>query len=85
MPKKSRKRRAKRRMRMTPKPLAVKEASQHPQPLPLPPKQAPVAKSSVMMAEQAAHHRYVLSDLRRSLTISAVLFVLLIVLYFLLR
>jgi len=72
-------------MRMTPKPLAVKEVNQHLQPLPLPPKQAPVAKSPVMMAEHAARHRYVLSELRRSLTIAAVLFVLLIVLYFLLR
>jgi hypothetical protein len=85
MPKKSRKRRTKRRMRMTPKPLAVKEVNQRPQVLPPSPKQASVAKSPATMAEYAARHRYVRLELRRSLTIAAVLFVLLIVLYFLLR
>jgi len=57
MPKKSRKRRAKRRMWMNPQPLAVKEVNQRPQVLPLSPKQAPVAKFSVTMAEYAARHR----------------------------
>jgi len=85
MPKKSRKRRTKRRMRMTPKPLAVKEASQSPQVLPPSPKQASVIRSPVTTLEQATLHRNVLSDVRRSLTIATVLFVLLIVLYFFLR
>jgi hypothetical protein len=72
-------------MQMTPKPLAVKEVNQHLQPLPLSPKQASVAKSPVTMAEYAARHRYVRLELRRSLTIAAVLLLLLVALYFLLR
>jgi len=85
MSKKSRKSRVKHKTRSGRKPLAVKEVGQHPQPLPLSSKQALVAKSPVTTAEQPVRYPYVLSELRRSLTIAAVLFVLLIVLYFLLR
>ena len=85
MPKKSRKHRAKRRMRMTPKPVAVKEVNQHLQPLPLPPKQAPLARPPITVAERPEQYQYVLSDLRRAGIIAAVIFVLLIALSFFLR
>ena len=85
MTKKSRKRRTKRRMRMTPKPLAVKEVNQRPQVLPLSPKQAPVARPPITVAERPERYQYVLSDLRRAAIIATVLFILLIALSFFLR
>jgi len=86
MSKKSRRSRARHKTRSSPKRLAVKEVSQRPQSLPLSSKPPPVAKSTVTMAaELADRYKYVLSDLRRSVVTAAVLFVLLIVLYFFLR
>ena len=85
MPKKFRKSRVKHRTRSSRKPLTVKEASHSPQVLSISPKQAPEAESPATTVEQTARYRYVRSEIRRSLTIAAVLFVLLIVLYFLLR
>jgi hypothetical protein len=84
MTKKSRRSRVKHKRRGSRKPLAVKEAGQSPQVLPLSPKQASVAKSTATL-EQATLYRNVLSEIKRSLTIAAVLLVLLIVLYFFLR
>jgi hypothetical protein len=85
MSKKSRRSRLKHKKRSSRKPLAVKEAGQSRQVLPLSPKQASVTRSPVTTLEQATLHRNVLSEIKRSLTIAVVLFVLLIVLYFLLR
>jgi hypothetical protein len=85
MTKKSRRSRLKYKKRSSPKPLAVKEAGQSPQVLPPSPKQAPVAKSTATAVEQATLHLNLLPEIKRSLTIGAVLLVLLIVLYFLLR
>jgi len=83
MTKRLRRRRAKRKAHS--KLPAVKEVSQYPQPLPVSSKEAPVAKSAVAVVEQAEHYRYVVSDLRRTAVIAGALFVILIVLYFLLR
>lgn len=85
MPKKSRKWRVKHKTRGSPKLLAVKEASQHPQLLPISSKQAPVAMSPTAMAEQAGRYQYMLSDLKRAFAIAGALLVLLIALYFLLH
>jgi hypothetical protein len=55
------------------------------QSLTLSPKQASVTKSPVTMAEQPVRYPYVLSELRRSLVIAGLLFVLLIGLSLFLR
>jgi len=85
MSKKSRRSRLKHKRQGSHKPLAVKEAGQSRQVLPLSPKQASVTRSPVMTLEQASFYRNMLSEIKRSLTIAAVLFVLLVVLYFFLR
>ena len=85
MPQNSRKRRAthKKRSGLKQRPLAVEV--ERGQSSPSVSEQAPVEKPAKTKAEQAVRYPYVLSELRRSLTITAVILVLLVVLYFLLR
>jgi hypothetical protein len=85
MTKKSRRSRLKHKRRGSPKPLAVKEAGQRPQSLPLPPKQAPAARPPITVAERSERYQYVLSDLKRALVIAGALLLLLIALSFFLR
>jgi len=85
MPKKLRKSRVKHKARRRSKLLAAKEVTQRPPPLPLSSKQAPAAKSLVTTAEQTERYRYVVADLKRTAVIAGAMFLLLIVLYFLLR
>lgn len=84
MAKKSRKNRIKHKTGIRRKPLPVKEPAQVAQVLPSATKQIPVVKSSTTTAEPTERHRYILSDVRRSLTIAGVLIALLIILKFLL-
>ncbi len=85
MPKKSQKKRVKYRGGGRPKPSTVKEVNQRPQPLPLQPKEVPVAKSLITIAGQADNIRRVPQELRRILFIAGALLVLLIVLSLLVR
>ena len=65
--------------------MAVKEAGQSPQPLPVLPKQASAVKPSVATDDLATRHQYVRSDLKRTFIIGGSMFALLIILYFILR
>jgi hypothetical protein len=85
MPKKSRKDRLKLKRWGPPQPLDTKPDGQFSQVLRISPTPASAGKSSVRADEQAARHQYVLSEMKRSLTIASVLLVLLIILYFLFR
>jgi hypothetical protein len=85
MPKKSRKDRLRVKRWGTPQSLTTKKDGQFSQVLRISPTPAPAAKSSMRADEQAARHQYVLSEMKRSLTIASVLLVLLIILYFLFR
>ena len=86
MPQNSRKRRAthKKRSGLKQHPLVALEVERG-QSSPSVSEQAPVEKPAKTKAEQAVRYPYALSELRRSLTITAVILVLLVVLYFLLR
>jgi len=75
----------KRIVRNSRKPIAVKEAGQRVQSVPLPPKQAAAARSAITPAEQPVRYPYALSELRRTAVIAGGILVLLVVLYFLLR
>ena len=84
MPQNSRKRRATHKKRSGLKRTLAVEVERG-QSSPSVSEQAPVEKPAKTKAEQAVRYPYVLSELRRSLTITAVILVLLVVLYFLLR
>jgi hypothetical protein len=83
MPKKLRRRRDKRRARGGPQRLVKREAGPLPQGLSPSLKQTPVAKSPMVITQET--NRYVLSDIRRTAIIAGAIFIILIVLYFLLR
>ena len=85
MTKKSRRSRLKHKKQSSRKPLAVKEAGQSRQVLPLSPKQAPAARPPITVAERSERYHYVLSDLKRALVIAGALLLLLIALSFFLR
>ena len=85
MPKKSRKGRAKYKGRRRPKLARLNEVTQHPQALPLQSKEVPLAKSPITIGGRADRLRHVPQELRRIAIIAGALFVLLIVLYLLLR
>jgi len=85
MTKKSRKGRARHKARRNPQPVTAKLAERRQQSFPTLSKQAPAAKSLVTKAALADRYRYVLWDLKRSLTIGGAFILLLIVLSFFLR
>ncbi len=85
MSKKSRKSRLKYKRQGHPQSLAVKEAGQSPQPLPVLPKQASAAKSPVRTAEQPVRYPYIVTDLKRIGITAGAIFTLLIILYFIFR
>ena len=85
MPKKYGKRRAKSRARNTSTPLVRRETGQPPSSFPASPKQAVVTKLVTAVSEQYRLPRHMVSDLRRTGLSVAVILLLLIVLYFVLR
>ena len=85
MSKKTRKRRAKYRARISPKLSGVKEVVQRPQQVNLSPKQATVAKTPIAMYQPSNRHAYVREDLKRTAIIAGPMFLLLIILHFFLH
>ena len=85
MPKKYGKHRAKSRARDTSAPLVRREAGQPPSSFPASPKQAVVMKPETAVGERYKLSRHMASDLRHTGVSAAIVLLVLLVLYFVLR